>query len=160
MLENVGRLLKTHLVLFVVLRDEELESLADQAPAVAARAEALFRTMPQQADLPVVLNDITAAARDSGISPDGILAISPARTTMRPTRARIRAPHIRAREERVRSAVSRAVDAMVIVTVICVELFTTVEKVTSPLFGSNRTLAPDRKLVPVRTSGTLMAPDP
>ena len=55
-----------------------LRTLADQAPAVAARAEALFRTMPQQADLPVVLNDITAAARDSGISPDGILAISPA----------------------------------------------------------------------------------
>lgn len=32
MLENVGRLLKTHLVLFVVLRDEELESLVDRAP--------------------------------------------------------------------------------------------------------------------------------
>ena len=33
MLENVTRLLQTHLVMFVVLRDEELESLVDQPPA-------------------------------------------------------------------------------------------------------------------------------
>ncbi len=32
MLENVTRLLQTHLVLFVVMRDEELESLVDQPP--------------------------------------------------------------------------------------------------------------------------------
>jgi uncharacterized protein (DUF58 family) len=33
MLENLGRLMRTHLVLFVTLRDEELETLADRAPA-------------------------------------------------------------------------------------------------------------------------------
>lgn len=32
MVENVARLMRTHLVLFVVFRDEELESLVDQAP--------------------------------------------------------------------------------------------------------------------------------
>lgn len=32
MLENVGRLLRTHLVMFVVLRDLELEALADRQP--------------------------------------------------------------------------------------------------------------------------------
>ena len=32
MLENVGRLMRTHLVLFVVYRDEELEALADAEP--------------------------------------------------------------------------------------------------------------------------------
>jgi uncharacterized protein (DUF58 family) len=32
MIENVGRLMRTHLVLFVVFRDEELESLVDVAP--------------------------------------------------------------------------------------------------------------------------------
>ena len=33
MIENVGRLMKTHLVLFVVFRDEELESLVEAGPA-------------------------------------------------------------------------------------------------------------------------------
>jgi uncharacterized protein (DUF58 family) len=32
MLENITRLLRTHMVMFVVLRDEELESLADRPP--------------------------------------------------------------------------------------------------------------------------------
>lgn len=35
MLENVGRLLRTHLVMFVVLRDLELEALADRRPEEA-----------------------------------------------------------------------------------------------------------------------------
>ena len=35
MLENVGRLMSQHLVLFVVMRDEELEGLVRKAPAVA-----------------------------------------------------------------------------------------------------------------------------
>ena len=35
MLENVGRLLRTHLVMFVVLRDLELEELADRQPEEA-----------------------------------------------------------------------------------------------------------------------------
>ncbi|MEG3125344.1 DUF58 domain-containing protein [Sphingomonas sp. GB1N7] len=36
MVRSVGRLLKTHLVLIVVLRDEELETIADRAPESAA----------------------------------------------------------------------------------------------------------------------------
>jgi len=32
MIENVGRLMRTHLVLFVVFRDEELEALAEAEP--------------------------------------------------------------------------------------------------------------------------------
>ena len=47
-----------------------------------------------------------------------------------------------------------------IVTVTCVELFTTVENVTSPLFGSNRTFVAERKFVPVKISGTLVDPAP
>ncbi len=49
MLENVGRLLRKHLVLFVVLRDEELESIARREPldaddiSRAVTAEALMR---------------------------------------------------------------------------------------------------------------------
>ena len=35
MIESLGRLLKRHLVLFVVLRDEELEALAAAAPETA-----------------------------------------------------------------------------------------------------------------------------
>ena len=61
MLENVGRLLKTHLVLFVVLRDEELEGLADQAPADAddvSRA-VIAGTLLQQRD--VVLSRLRRA---------------------------------------------------------------------------------------------------
>ncbi|MFI4936449.1 MAG: DUF58 domain-containing protein, partial [Caulobacterales bacterium] len=49
MLENVGRLLKRHLVLFVVFRDEELEAIAKREPidpeavSRAVTAEALLR---------------------------------------------------------------------------------------------------------------------
>jgi len=49
MLENVGRLMKRHLVLFVVFRDEELEAIARREPtdaeavARAVTAEALLR---------------------------------------------------------------------------------------------------------------------
>jgi uncharacterized protein (DUF58 family) len=35
MLENVGRLLRQHLVLFVMMRDEELEAIERQAPRTA-----------------------------------------------------------------------------------------------------------------------------
>ena len=35
MVENVARLMRTHLVLFVVFRDEELESLVTRAPETA-----------------------------------------------------------------------------------------------------------------------------
>lgn len=55
-----------------------LKDMAAHAPEVAARAQALFRTMPQEAELPAVLDQISAAARASGIPADGILAISPA----------------------------------------------------------------------------------
>ena len=49
MLENVGRLLKRHLVLFVIFRDEELEAIARREPvdpeavSRAVTAEVLLR---------------------------------------------------------------------------------------------------------------------
>lgn len=55
-----------------------LRDMAARAPEVAARAQALFSTMPQEAELPAVLDQISGAARQSGIPADGILAISPA----------------------------------------------------------------------------------
>jgi len=55
MLENVGRLLSQHLVLFVILRDEELEALERQAPESAedvARA-AVAAAMAQEREVVV-----------------------------------------------------------------------------------------------------------
>jgi uncharacterized protein (DUF58 family) len=51
MVENVARLMRTHLVLFVVFRDEELESLRDQAPATpqdVSRAVVAERLLKQR----------------------------------------------------------------------------------------------------------------
>ena len=50
--------------------------LVTQAPAAARDAQALFETMPQQADLPAVLEQITAAALDAGIKPADVGLIS------------------------------------------------------------------------------------
>ncbi len=61
MLENVTRLLRTHLVLFVVLRDEELESLADREPKDAddVTRAVIAGSMLQQRE--VVLNRLRRA---------------------------------------------------------------------------------------------------
>lgn len=47
-----------------------------QAPAAAAEAQKLFATMPQAAELPTVLRQITDAAQRAGIGPADIQAIS------------------------------------------------------------------------------------
>lgn len=47
-----------------------------QAPAAAAEAQKLFATMPQAAELPTVLRQITDAAQQAGIGPADIQAIS------------------------------------------------------------------------------------
>lgn len=50
--------------------------LARQAPQAAAEAQRLFDAMPQQADLPRVLEQITQAATDAGIDPGDIQTIT------------------------------------------------------------------------------------
>ncbi len=49
---------------------------AADAPALAAQAQAEFSKMPQQADLPAVITQLTDAATKAGISADGIQVIS------------------------------------------------------------------------------------
>jgi type IV pilus assembly protein PilO len=49
-----------------------------QAPAAAAEAQKLFATMPQAAELPTVLRQITEAAQAAGIDPAAIQVISTA----------------------------------------------------------------------------------
>lgn len=50
--------------------------LARQAPEAAAEAQRLFDAMPQQADLPRVLEQVTQAATDAGIDPGAIQTIT------------------------------------------------------------------------------------
>jgi len=49
---------------------------AADAPALAAQAQAEFSKMPQQADLPAVITQLTDAAAKAGISADGVQVIS------------------------------------------------------------------------------------
>ncbi len=53
-------------------------ALADKAPQAAADAQALFATMPEQAELPAVLEQVTAAATEAGIKPQDIQTINAA----------------------------------------------------------------------------------
>lgn len=46
------------------------------APQAAADAQALFASMPQEADLPTVLRQLTDAAADAGLDPSNIQVIS------------------------------------------------------------------------------------
>lgn len=50
--------------------------LAAQAPQAAAEAERLFAAMPQQAELPLVLEQIVKAATDAGIEPSAVDTIT------------------------------------------------------------------------------------
>jgi hypothetical protein len=50
--------------------------LAERAPQAAADAQALFETMPEQADLPLVLDQITNAATSAGIDPNAVTSIT------------------------------------------------------------------------------------
>lgn len=49
---------------------------AEQAPQAAAEAQALFAQMPQTAELPSVLDQITQAAVDAGIDPNAIPSLT------------------------------------------------------------------------------------
>jgi Tfp pilus assembly protein PilO len=49
---------------------------AKEAPAAAAEAQALFAKMPQTADLPAVLDQITAAATTAGINPNDVSSLT------------------------------------------------------------------------------------
>ncbi len=49
---------------------------AEQAPQAAADAQALFAKMPQTADLPTVLDQITTAAVDAGISANAVSSLT------------------------------------------------------------------------------------
>jgi Tfp pilus assembly protein PilO len=51
-------------------------TLADQAPQAAADAQKLFATMPQQAELPAVIEQITQAATTAGIKAQDVQAIN------------------------------------------------------------------------------------
>jgi len=48
----------------------------EKAPEAAATAQALFEKMPQTAELPAVLDQITAAATDAGIEPNAISTLT------------------------------------------------------------------------------------
>lgn len=49
---------------------------AQEAPEAAAQAQVLFATMPQEAELPEVIEQIITAATDAGISPRDIQTIN------------------------------------------------------------------------------------
>ena len=62
----------------VTLQRQYADSLrqAEQAPQAAAEAQALFAKMPQTAELPTVLDQITEAAVDAGISANAIPSLT------------------------------------------------------------------------------------
>lgn len=57
-------------------QQRDLMDLAELAPAKAADAQRLFAAMPQQAELPAVIDQITKAAVDAGITPADITVIN------------------------------------------------------------------------------------
>jgi uncharacterized protein (DUF58 family) len=68
MVENVARLMRTHLVLFVVFRDEELESLREQAPATpqdVSRAVVAERLLKQREAVAAKLRRLGAQIVDA-----------------------------------------------------------------------------------------------
>jgi uncharacterized protein (DUF58 family) len=68
MVENVARLMRTHLVLFVVFRDEELESLREQAPATpedVSRAVVAERLLKQREAVTAKLRRLGAQIVDA-----------------------------------------------------------------------------------------------
>jgi Tfp pilus assembly protein PilO len=57
-------------------RERDLLALADELPQTAAQAQELFASMPQTADLPALLLQLTEAATDAGIPADRIEVIN------------------------------------------------------------------------------------
>jgi len=58
-------------------RLNELKKMALDAPTAASRVQKLLARMPQQAELPKLFDQISAAARQAGISSKDISAITP-----------------------------------------------------------------------------------
>ncbi len=57
-------------------RERDLNTLAQALPATAASAQELFSAMPQTAELPALLNQLTSAATDAGIPAERIEVIN------------------------------------------------------------------------------------
>lgn len=64
--------------LSLLKRQRDIQDLAAQAPALAQQAQELFAKMPQSAELPLVLDQISAAATDAGIKPADIALLNAA----------------------------------------------------------------------------------
>ena len=60
----------------LVTRTAQLRQLLQQAPEIAADAQALFEAVPQTAELPAILDQITRAATDAGINAENISVIN------------------------------------------------------------------------------------
>lgn len=60
----------------LVARSAELRQLLDQAPDIAASAQALFEAVPQTAELPALLGQITTAATEAGIAAEDVSVIN------------------------------------------------------------------------------------
>ena len=57
-------------------RVNQTRDLVEQAPAAAAAAQEIFARMPEAAELPTVLRQITDAAESAGMKPDNVQVIS------------------------------------------------------------------------------------
>lgn len=55
----------------------ELNAMVEDAPEAARRVQTLLSRMPQQAELPLLFNQITAVAKRAGISAQDVSAITP-----------------------------------------------------------------------------------
>lgn len=64
--------------LTLVKRERDIQALAAQAPELAAQAQELFARMPQTAELPIVLQQISDAAVAAGIKPADIQLLNAA----------------------------------------------------------------------------------
>ncbi|MDP2014784.1 MAG: hypothetical protein Q8L05_11220, partial [Actinomycetota bacterium] len=60
----------------LVKKHQEILRLGEQAPQLAQEAQRLFSRMPQSAQLPEVFRQITAAARQAGISSRNVQVIN------------------------------------------------------------------------------------
>lgn len=57
-------------------QQNQVREQVQQAPEAAAQAQRLFETMPQEADLPRVIEQITQAAVDAGIDESGLQTVN------------------------------------------------------------------------------------
>lgn len=57
-------------------QERQIQMLADQAPELARQAQDLYSRMPQTAELPIVLQQITKAATDAGVRPADITVLN------------------------------------------------------------------------------------